>query len=276
MMRTGIISVWLAALVCAGCSEGQAPQAADAGLESMNKSDWTVLADRRVFFGHQSVGYNIVEGVADLMRGEQRPALRVAESAAPGDLQPGVLAHATVGQNGDPRSKIRAFAEYMDSGVAAHSDVALFKFCYIDVDAETDVDGIFSEYKRVMDDLARRHPDTRFVHATMPLRLVQTGPKAVVKRLLARPAGGYVENVRRNRYNALLRREYQGRAPIFDIAALESQSGGQPTTFTFQGEEFFSLNPAYTPDNGHLNESGRRVVAAGFLNALAEAARRGE
>jgi hypothetical protein len=218
-----------------------------------------------------------MDGLEDLQKQVGHQVIRVGELGsleAPGGE--GVLLHTAVGKNEDPVSKCEDFRQILDRKLRGRVDVALFKFCYIDVDAETDVDGIFSEYKRVMDDLGRRHPDTRFVHATMPLRLVQTGPKAVVKRLLARPAGGYVENVRRNRYNTLLRREYQGRAPIFDIAALESQSGGRPTTFTFQGEEFFSLNPAYTPDNGHLNESGRRVVAAGFLNALAEAARRGE
>jgi hypothetical protein len=100
---------------------------------------------------------------------------------------------------------------------------------------------------------------------------VQTGPKALVKRLMDKPAGGYVENVLRNRYNERLRREYEGREPLFDIARLESQTAEAPTTFTFRGEQFFALNPAYTPDNGHLNEQGRRVVAAGFLDALAAA-----
>jgi hypothetical protein len=271
-MPKAIITFILAAL-CVACSGGHVSQKA-ASSPIGEKADWSNLAGRRIFFGHQSVGYNVIDGVVEMLREQRAPVLRVSETAVADELQPGVLAHAAVGKNGDPSSKIRAFANHMDSGLAQRSDVALFKFCYIDVDANTNVEEVFDEYKRAMADLGKRHPKTRFVHATMPLRLVQTGPKAFVKRLMDKPAGGYAENVLRNRYNDLLRREYGGREPLFDIAKLESQTGEAPTTFTFRGEQFFALNPAYTPDNGHLNEQGRRIVAAGFLDALAAAAGR--
>jgi hypothetical protein len=271
-MLKAVITLSLAVLLCAACSGGPVSQKSAPNGVFTERSNWAALAGRRIFFGHQSVGYNIVDGVTELLRQNQQPVLRIEETVVPDELQPGVLAHAAVGTNGDPSSKMRAFAEYMDSGLGARSDLALLKFCYIDVDANTDIKKVFAEYKQVMGELKKRHPATRFVHATMPLRLVQTGPKALVKRLLSRPAGGYVENVQRNLYNEMLRREYEGREPLFDIARLESETADNAaTTFTFHGQEYFALNASYTPDNGHLNEQGRRVVAAGLLDALAGA-----
>jgi hypothetical protein len=269
MIRVFVFS--LMALTCAACSGGSVTT--ESPLDHQSKDvNWSVLADRRIFFGHQSVGYNILEGVADVLKERTEPILRIAETAAPGDLRPGVLAHAPVGTNGDPMSKIQAFVARMDAGIAANADVALFKFCYIDVDASTDVAALFDEYKKTMSELAERHPSTTFVHATMPLRTVQGGPKAIVKRLLGRPAGGYLENARRNQYNDLLRGEYSGRGTVFDIAALESQTAeGTPTTYALDGTTLYALNPAYTFDNGHLNAVGRRAVAAGFLTSLARA-----
>jgi hypothetical protein len=255
---------------CVACSSGGTVPSTDNSRTPAraDKSDWSRLANKRIFFGHQSVGYNILEGVEDLIAAKRGPTLRIVETGDAGALQPGVLAHAMVGKNEDPGSKIRDFAKYMRSGIAANSDIALFKFCYIDVEPIDDIAPVFSEYKQTMTELARQYPSTKFVHATMPLRMVQTGPKALVKRVLGRPAGGYLDNVKRNVYNDMLRREYAGREPIFDIAKLESQAADSEMTFVFQGQRFFSLDPKYTPDNGHLNEIGRRIVAAGFLDAL--------
>ena len=72
----------------------------------------------------------------------------------------------------------------------------------------------------------------------------------------------YNDNIKRNAYNALLRETYQGKEPVFDIAAIEATTqDGQPVSFSLKGQTYYSLNPAYTPDGGHLNEVGRTKVA---------------
>ncbi|HUK62131.1 MAG TPA: hypothetical protein VLV15_02320, partial [Dongiaceae bacterium] len=43
------------------------------GFRDLPDSTWTALAHRRVFFGHQSVGWNIVSGITELVR--ERPAI---------------------------------------------------------------------------------------------------------------------------------------------------------------------------------------------------------
>jgi hypothetical protein len=231
----------------------------------------TQLGGKSIFFGHQSVGYNILEGVQEIAARDGRSGVRIVETAEPGSVAPGVLAHATVGQNGDPSSKIKAFQQHLHD-MAGKVDVAVLKFCYIDVNADTDVQRLFEEYRSTMRDLGAQFPSTRFVHVTMPLRTVQTGPKALLKRTLGRPAGGYVENAKRNVYNELLRREYAGKAVLFDLADVESRSdGNHQVTFAFDGREFRALNPDFTSDNGHLNPVGRRLAAEAFVQSLADA-----
>jgi hypothetical protein len=276
-----LLLLCMVAVVAAGCSETNGAVAGNDGTRNddtvtiptkVEPATLEALKNRAVLFGHQSVGQNIMEGVEDLLK--QTPgSIRV--TGVPGtpdanQLERGTLLHTIVGTNGDPFSKIRAFADMMDSGLGEKADVALFKFCYIDVEASTDVDRLFQEYRSTLASLKERHPATTFVHVTMPLRLVQTGPKAVIKRTLGRPLGGYAENVLRNRYNQMLRAEYQGKQPFFDLAQVEStRPDGSRVTFQHDGQEFFALHPAFTPDNGHLNEQARIMVAGAFLNVLA-------
>ena len=50
------------------------------GLDSIGASQWEKLAACRVYFGHQSVGLNILEGVKDLMQENAVPQLRIIET----------------------------------------------------------------------------------------------------------------------------------------------------------------------------------------------------
>ena len=269
-MLKQVITLSLAAFTFAACSGGHVSSGNRSEGPAATAVNWSNLATRRIFFGHQSVGYNILEGVADVQSAHGRAGLRITETASPAEMKPGVLAHTPVGQNGDPLSKLRAFAGHLDAGIGANTDVALFKHCYIDVVGTTDVAQVFKKYTEEMDRLQTRYPDVRFVHVTIPLRKVQTGPKALVKRVLGRVPGGYLENARRNEYNELLRAHYAGKATVFDLAQIEaSLPDGATTTFRHGGREFLALNPDYTYDNGHLNPTGRRLVAERFLATLA-------
>jgi len=267
-----VLAVWVVAASMA-CSGGQVETRVDSTAASVSLSEqWRELSARRVFFGHQSVGMDILAGVKDLQAQGASGELRVASTSDAGQLAPGTLAHAAVGTNGDPWSKIRSFKAFMDGGIGNTADIALFKFCYIDVDASTDVDRLFTDYQSVMSELKRQYPATRIVHVTMPLRMVQSGPKAVVKKLLGKPLGGYAENIRRNVYNEKLRSAYSGREPLFDLAHVESaRLDGSRITFDAEGQQFAALNPQFTYDNGHLNEDGRVRAAREFVRVLAEA-----
>jgi hypothetical protein len=78
-------------------------------------------------------------------------------------------------------------------------------------------------------------------------------------------------NVKRNEFNALLRQNYDGREPIFDLAQIEATlPNGTYQTFKYQDKSYFSLAKIYSSDGGHLNELGRQFTAIEFLRALTQ------
>jgi lysophospholipase L1-like esterase len=175
-----------------------------------------------------------------------------------------------VGRNGEPNVKIDDFARYVDEA-GNGPDIAFFKFCYADANADTDVRAVFDHYRQVLSDLETRHPRTMFIHVTMALTTVQTGWRVPLKRLLGRSIDGYADNARRNQYNDLLRAEYAGKASFIDLAAIESTyPDGSRMSFSQDGETYYSLAPANTSDGGHLSGRGRRAVAEQLLALLAE------
>jgi hypothetical protein len=220
------------------------------------------LAGRSVFFGHQSVGGNVLEGLERIAAAESVP-LPVAEGrpGAPG------ITHAHIGANGDPLGKLAAFAQAVDGGGAI--DVALMKFCYVDFHAGTDPAALFARYQETLAGLAARHPGTTFVHVTAPLTTIQGGWKPLVKRLLGRETSP-AENARREAFNALVRRAYQGKEPLFDLARLEStRPDGGAEQISWKGQQVPVLVGGYTDDGGHLNATGQDRVARALAQYLA-------
>src|SRR3954468_8854042 len=153
------------------------------------RADLQRVATARVFFAHQSVGANLIEGLGRLARQEKVPVY-IAEMRVP--------------ENGHPLRKLPSFEQAVQER-AGSIDIAMLKFCYVDVGAQTDAAALFEQYRATLGRLQARYPGITFVHVTLPLTTVQTGWKALAKRLAGRDPYGSVENVRREEYNALLR-----------------------------------------------------------------------
>lgn len=223
------------------------------------------VASRRIFFGHQSVGSNILDGLNDAASG--RVPLREGRNrellASPG------LLHAAVGQNEAPSSKLVDFEASLE-GLGGEVDIAFLKFCYVDFAGTTDAEKLFKEYRATLSRLQLKYPQVTFVHFTVPLTVVQEGVKAwLKKKVLGQEAWGAKENEVRHHFNTLLRRELAGQ-PLFDLAALEStRPDGTAATFELGGKTLPALAREYTDDGGHLNEVGRRRVAEALLTFLA-------
>ena len=218
------------------------------------RADLERVAQRDVFFAHQSVGRNVLDGVARLAF-DAGVAVRIRDELA--------------GVNGDPDSKLRAFAAAVD---ASAPEVALLKLCWADFDAGTDAAALFRRYRTAIDALRARHPATVFVHVTAPLVTVQGGIGARIKKLAGASPGGFEANARRDEYNRLLRQAYEGREPIFDLARVESTApDGRPSLAEWNGSAVPSLAAAYTDDGGHLNREGSARAAKALLAVLAAA-----
>ncbi len=281
-MRSRLPVIWagpalmLAALAGAAlmrparASEGSSMRHSD--REAVPASAWAGLAGKRIFFGHQSVGGNILQGVTDLAGRDGVPPLTVAElgAARPG---PG-LVHAQVGRNGAPESKMDHFLQLLDASADAPPDVAFMKLCYVDISESTDVEALFAHYRGMADAVRARHPGVTLVHVTTPLQGPPAGLRQslrqFVKGLTGRGGTGPARNARREQYNDLMRRAYGGREPLFDLAAVESERpGGRRATMKHDGRAVPRLAGEYTYDGGHLNAEGRRHVAGRLLAFLA-------
>jgi hypothetical protein len=235
------------------------------------REDLEVLARQRVYFGHQSVGRNILDGLKELSASAGVP-VPVAEVPHAADLRSPGVGHTFVAENGDPMRKLQSFAAALGEG--SQADVALLKFCYVDINADTDPRALFDAYRKTIDRLRVKNPKTTFVHVTLPLTTVQTGPKAWAKRLLGRAPYGTIENVKREEYNGLLRRTYAGREPIFDLARVESiAADGTQATAEWGGATVPAMVSAYTDDGGHLNRAGRLRAAQALVAVVAAAGR---
>ena len=224
----------------------------------------TKVKNMKIFFGHQSVGFNILDGIQDITSD-----LNIVETKIMPD-NGSFFSHARVGENIKPELKINDFKNIIESN-NSNIDVAFLKLCYVDITAETDVKSLFHTYKTVFSKLKNDYPNIQFVHLTSPLTIVQSGPKAMVKRLLGRDVWGEKENIKRQEYNELIRTEYANTGMLFDLAKIEStKPNGDRVQHETDGFTFFGIVPAYTDDGGHLNETGRRIVAAQLIRFISE------
>jgi len=270
MKKTALYLFFIFHIVVWNCSDNRMENKIEMKNQTDLKVTFAQLAHKKIFFGHQSVGNNIMNGVDILLREASGVPLNIKETRNPEDFKNPVFAHAKIGTNKDPLSKIQDFQSAMQSSIGDKAEIAFFKFCYIDIVAETDVDHVFSAYKQVMTELANTYKNTRFFHVTVPLRTVQTGFRAQIKNQIGRPIGEYAENIKRNRFNEKMRQEFANDGTVFDLAKIESTyAEGNRFLFEKDGNEYEALIPEYTEDGGHLNTLGQKIVAMEFINFLA-------
>ena len=263
---------WLAAAVVAvGCSD--VPERAEL-ISSDPKTDLQTLAAARVYFGHQSVGNDVLGGLAELATAEG-VRLRIVEVAAGvEDELPGIV-HAKVGRNREPQTKCDAFGQFLTRQVDRKWDAAVLKFCYADLGdrAESDPARLLESYKRTVASIRTARPDLVIVHATAPLLSDGLGKRDAIRKWFGLGTSNDGSNLIRNQFNDLMRTEF-GREALFDVARMEStRPDGTRTGFRKDGKFIYTMAPEFTYDEGHLTPTGRRWVAREFARALASALR---
>jgi len=267
-IKMGLSLCAIVALVLSACGGGEMTDSSikKADINGVSQEDWEELAAKTIYFGHQSVGGNIVEGVALVMQEHPQVQLSIKEAQGVQDLNGPVFAHSAIGKNRDPQSKISDFKSKMQSGMGERVDIALFKFCYVDISGDTDVNAMFEEYASAMDELQREYPNVNFVHSTVPLEVAGSSLKNSIKKLIGKPLYQQEANMKRNQFNQLLLDKYSGQSNVFDLAGHESLSAtGKRTSFKAGDGAYFALNPEYSSDGSHLNSKGQTAIATEFL-----------
>ena len=225
------------------------------------------IAEKRIFFGHMSVGNNILDGIREIQEREPRfKHLNIETFEAGKEIdRPGIY-HFLLGNNAFPDKKVKACEDaLLTGGAGQHFDMAVFKYCYVDFTEDTDVDRVFADYRRMISTLKGRYPDLIIIHMTVPLTVRYYGLKGWLKFTL----GKKPPNDKRSQFNEMLKKEYGKSDPIFDLAGLESTDArGKKLTYTSGGKAVPYMASEYTDDGGHLNETGRMLAGLEFLKTL--------
>lgn len=227
----------------------------------------------RVLFGTQSIGSDIAKGVPAAFAQAKLPKPRVVKWSSARRFKGPILATATIGQTGDPRSKFRSFANLVNGAPRGSIRVAVMAFNYQDVSAETDVDALFQNYVETMDSLETANPDVTLIYSTVPItgsnswREVDAG---TVEWLSGVTQPVWQENIARERFNTLVRQQYGESGRLFDIAALEARVGkGKVAAKQHEGQWYHVLSPALSSDGRRLNAEGSRQLASELLKLIA-------
>lgn len=259
--------VLLVCIVVGFCLGGMANGAEKSHLSERGENG---MQDVSIFFGHQSVGLNILNGIRDTDFLENHQDFKILETKNANEVNGPGLYHRRVGKNRDPRTKIDEFATILRAGMADKVDIAALKLCYVDFNSSTDVGELFQYYQQTVEELEKEFPGLQIVHFSAPLKTVKISWKTKVKQWLGKDdIWEFAENIKRNEYNKLLRSEFQDEDKIFDIAALEAtHKNGQKESFKVGGKQYYALADQYSHDGGHLNDEGRRWVAEHFIKYM--------
>ena len=224
----------------------------DDSLQKISRTELNNIMNKKIIFGHQSVGGNILSGLELIGEQDNKLKFNIIQDPDFSKLNIGVLGHFKCGLNKEPYSKIKDFKDKIENNYGGKVDIAFMKFCYIDIFEDTDIEMLFSEYTNMLDSLENKFPEIIFIHVTIPLRVHENK-----------------KNILRHQYNEMLRKKYSGIEPIFDIAQVEStKPDGDKVLFKWEGEQYPKLYKGYASDAGHLNKPGQWYAAKELILTL--------
>ena len=260
------------ALLLLSCTDAHHNEKENMKIE-LSREELIELTQARVYFGHQSVGSNILEGLKEVlqdMNGPQLSFVTLKDSVPPRGPW---FFDEYIGQNSLPLTKCDAFAGRVRR-LSDSLDIAVMKFCYVDVTEHTNVDELFAYYAKTIQGLKKASPRVTFVHSTVPLTQRGEGWKRIVRKIIGRGEAEDCDNLKRAEFNRLIVQTYKDE-PIFDLAAIESTyPDGTRNAFEIDGKTGYSMVAEYTNDGGHLTPLGRQLAAREMLRTLVQVTRK--
>jgi hypothetical protein len=271
-----ILFSFILVLLVTGCNNSQNQEQKSKIMNSIPSiSDTTIKAlqtvgNSQIFFGHQSVGANVLNGMQSLAKKTGQEVNIEKIGSKPLNTQ-NVFAHSNIGENTDPKAKIDDFANQIRNLGEFNPEVAFMKFCYVDFTADSNIQEVFNYYRNTMETLKKERPDITFVHLTVPLSSKSYTIKSRVKEIIGRRSwNDDVTNAKRGEFNNLVLETFSSE-PVFDIARIESTyPDGSRESFVKDKKTFYRMVPEYTTDGGHLNALGQQLIAKKMVEFLSE------
>lgn len=240
-----------------------------ANMTISRDQDYTgYFLEKKIYFGHRSVGNNIVTALQNFKENHGFSMEISSISNATSNINQFI--HSGIGENYYAERKIDDFKKNVENLESGGLDAAFMKLCYVDIDYTTDIDALFNKYVQTIEYLKGKYPETNFIHFTVPLvssKLDLTNRlKNIIRPLLKKRIVRMKENVQREKYNEKIRNRYSKEGSIFDIAIFESTSpDGSEYNKKIEGMLTRVMDPAYTEDGGHLNTFGSEYIASELL-----------
>ncbi|MDH5325899.1 MAG: hypothetical protein OEZ68_00355 [Gammaproteobacteria bacterium] len=225
------------------------------------------MAEKKLFFAHQSVGFDLMAGIEKL---DFKREFNITENFDAGTFSKPVFAHQRIGTNRNPISKIHEFVKVLDNGIGASVDICFVKLCYVDIEPQTDLDQLLNSYQEAMEKVLKRFPELTILHCTVPITTVRPAWVPKLKSLAGKYTTDVKLNEKREIYNNKLRKLYNGKEPLFDLARWESYVNNKDSTVKINNRMIPVLHSKYTHDGGHLNSLGRQQLARQLIFSLAE------
>ena len=112
--------------VTAQSSTGDLPYTS---IQEVPQSTWDELAQKKIFFGHHSVGDNILQGLSLILAENPNIKLKIFSSKDVGSrIFSAGLFEGGVGKNFYPETKLETFKEKIEGGYGQTADIVFFKF----------------------------------------------------------------------------------------------------------------------------------------------------
>ncbi len=235
-------------------------QAYDAEIAG-NATAQDAIRSTRVFFGHQSVGADTIEGMAALGFGD--PWVYWAFPDDAGYNGGAYFGQEMIGENRHPAGKVEAFRAFMiDDAYGARVDLAGFKLCFQDFedDAGGDAAGSSAElaaleltYAAAIDQVRAQFPGVRLFHVTPPL--------------VAAAEWSADQNAARVALGDWLKHTYGPTDVIFDLQDVESIDPSTQQRCTAMGAwALCDANAA--DDHAHLSTGGKERMAKAMMTMV--------
>ena len=232
-----------------------------------------IIKSKNIFFGHRSVGDNILQGIKEIDSQYPFPKLNILKMENGKQSSGNYFFESYIGGNGDPKSKINDFCLKVNQLEKNNLSIAMMKLCYADIKSNTNINDVFNNYTEAVDSLQNKYPDLLIVHFTVPLTSKRDFLMSIKDFIKGRSDNGMLDNIERNKFNQLLYLKYSVNR-IFDLAKLESTySDGTSEEFIYQDKVYNSLITDYTDDGGHLNKEGKRLIAEKLILYLSTLSR---
>ena len=229
-----------------------------------------VISQKNIYFGHRSVGENIIIGLNKIISENGQNELIIKELKDNSKFEGNYFIHSNIGNNGDPKSKFEEFTSIVNNLANKNLDIAMMKLCFVDITKNTNIDDVFKSYVAMIDSLKNKYPDLTIIHFSVPLKSKPSLINNIKDIIKGRNNYDPQDNLARNKFNELLFSKYS-KEDIFDLAEVESTyPDGKRESIIVDGKPCYFLIKDYTDDGGHLNESGRQTVAEKLIMKIFE------